>query len=166
MSIRTTIANTLISTGRSLGRSGDAELAVDVSDHSINVAMEQPDKTQRAWDSNLYRRGNLFIEGYANPVKPSVQQHKELATPDEAEVIEGQPDDDSPPDDDETGDDDDGPHVDLIASPRYRAYMRQDLISQLLNPRAQWRLIAYAVIALAVFMAVNIVVSLAAAGVL
>jgi hypothetical protein len=159
MSIRTTIANTLISTGRSLGRSGDAELAVDVSDHSISVAMEEPDKTQRAWDSNLYRRGNLFIDGYANPVKPSVQQHKELATPDEAKVIEGQPEDDSPPDDDE-------PHVDLIASPRYRAYMRQDLISQLLNPRAQWRLIAYAVIALAVFMAVNIVVSLAAAGVL
>lgn len=166
MSIRTTIANTLISTGRSLGRSGDAELAVDVSDHSISVAMEQPDKTQRAWDANLYRRGNLFVEGYANPVKPSVRQHKELATPDEATVIEGTADDQSDTEGDETEDTDDGPHVDLIASPRYRAYMRQDLISQLLNPRAQWRLIAYAVIALAVFMAVNIVVSLAAAGVL
>jgi hypothetical protein len=167
MTVRTYIANTLIDYGRAIGRSADSELAVEVSDHSIEIGMEQPDETQRAWDANLYRRGCLFLSGYANPIKPRVRHHDDLENPDEAFIDESTAGDAEATDGDESeAETDDSPHVSLIASSRYKDYMRQDLISQLLNPRAQWRLIAYAVIALTILMFINVFISLAAAGVL
>lgn len=153
MTLRTKIANWGIGFFRKLGRKpGESELAVELSDHSINVRMVETDTEQRAWDDNLYRYGNVFIDGYANPIKPSVEYNEELEDPDTVDVEEGSAEDSDS-------------HVELISSPRYRDYMRQDLIGQLLNPREQWRIIAYAVIGLALIMAINLVVTLSAAGV-
>jgi hypothetical protein len=164
MSIRTKIANVLIGTGRSLGRSeGKSELAVVVSDHSITARMVDVDESKLAWDDDMYRYGNLYIEGYANPVKPTVKTHTELEEPDTASIEDSDASDQQH--DADGTDDADSPHVSLISSPRYREYMRNDLISQLLNPRQQWRLIAYGIIALAIVMVINVVITLSAAGV-
>lgn len=135
------------------------ERCIEVSDHSIEIGLEKPNKTTRAWDSNLYKRGNLFLAGYANPIKPRADYDTSLENPDTIEHVEGEPYDDT---DAET--DTDGAHVQLISSSRYREYMRQDLISQLLTPQEQWKLIAYIVGALGVLMLINVVISLAAAG--
>lgn len=158
MTVKTYIGNALIGLGRKIGRSeGQSELAVTISDHSIDAHMVETSKENLAWDDNLYRHGNVFVKGYANPVKPVVNHNKELENPDTVELEEGDGDTDSDVDD---------THVELISSPRYRDYMRQDLISQLLNPREQWRLIAYAIIAVGFILVINLVVTLSAAGVL
>lgn len=157
MGFRTWMATWLLSNARLIGRYLGTELVVETSDHSIKTTMETPDKSSRAWDDNMYRYGQLYIKGYANPVKPSVEYHEDLRDPDTATLEEMRTD----------GGEGDYPelHTELISSPRYREYMRQDLISQLLNPREQWRLIAYAVIGLALLMVANVVISLSAAGV-
>lgn len=131
-------------------------MAVTVSDHSIDVRMVDPSDESLAWDGSMYRYGNLFIDGYANPIKPRVEAHKDLAQEDTAHIEEGG-------DDSETDSDDS--HTKLISSKRYAQFMRQDLMESILNPREQWRLIAYAVIALAVLMLANVFISLSAAGV-
>lgn len=166
--IRETISNTLIATGRTIGRTSGLELCVELSDHSINARMEQPDESKRAWDPSLYKHGNVFVAGYANPVKPRVQYNDELENPNELEVREGEPDEEPPADGDDAtdGDDepDDGPHVQLISSGRYREYMRQDLISQLLTPESRWHMLMYGVIGLGVLGFLQIIVTLYATG--
>lgn len=157
--MRQTIANWFVSTGRSLGSTFGLQTAVVLSDHSIKVRMESPDKDTRAWDTNLYGNGNVFVEGYANPIKPRVEYHEQLENPNTVEVTEGDTDDTEASEDDA-----DDTHVQLISSGRYRDYMRQDLISQLLTPDAQWKLIAYGVLALGVLQFFAICVTLYGTG--
>jgi len=159
MGVRSWLGNKFIRFGRKMGRGSGHELAVEVSDHDITARMERPNKTERAWDEDLYKRGNMFVAGYANPIKPSVDYNRDLENPDTVDVVEGDTDDDSGDEDDSTAED-----VQLIASPRYREYMRQDLISQILNPREQWRLLAYGIIALGILTMFNIALSLSASG--
>lgn len=158
--IRTWIANSLIGMGRSIGQTLGLELAVEVNDHSIRTRMEKPDESEKAWDENLYRHGNLFVSGYANPIKPDVRHDPALENPNTVDVKEGDPDDES----DDVDETDDGRHVELISSARYREYMRQDLISQLLTPESRWNLIVWAVIGLGVLQFVAIIVTLYATG--
>jgi hypothetical protein len=162
MSYRAIPANALIGVGRSLGRALGCELSVEVSDHSINAKMAVPETDTKAWDDNLYRRGNLFHSEYSNPIKPTVQYNKDLENPDEIDHKEGNPEEQEDVEDDET--DADGPHVQLISSSRYQDYMRQDLVSQLLTPEEQWRKILYVVLALAFMGLSNIFISMSAAG--
>ena len=156
--VREAIATWFVRSGRSIGRLLGCELKVDVSDHSIQTSMVKPDKERWAWDDTLYKKGCLFVDGYANPVKPSVDYNKDLEDPDTVTVKESE----QQATEDDTEDSEE--HVSMISSPRYREYMRQDLISQMLNPREQWRLVVYAVIALAVLMLGNVFISLSAAG--
>lgn len=156
MSLRETIATTALNSARTLGRTLGCELVIDASQHSLKTSMEQPDKTTRAWDSDLYKRGQLYYEGYANPIKPRVRQNSELETPDEVDVVEGE----GEGEDSEPESQSDGPHVELISSARYRKYMRQDLISQLLTPKERWRLIAYAVLGIGILVMFNIILML------
>lgn len=159
--IRESIANSLIAGGRLIGRMSGLELAVEVSDHSIETAMEQPDEANRAWDQDLYKHGNLFVSGYANPVKPRVHYNESLENPNELDVQEGDVDpEDVYPEDDvsDTG------HVQLISSGRYREYMRQDLISQLLTPESRWNMLVWAGIAIAVLQFFSIIITLWATG--
>lgn len=153
--IRETIANALLAAGRGLGRMVGLQLAVEVSDHSISISMEAPDRDERAWDSDLYKSGNLFVSNYANPVKPRVTHNPDLDTPNEVETVEG---------DDGEGENEDGDHVQLISSGRYREYMRQDLISQLLTPESRWNILVWGVIGVAALGFFNIIVTLWATG--
>lgn len=159
MGVRTYLLTGALNQLRDLANVLGCQLVIEGSDHSLETSFESPDKNSRAWDSDLYRRGQLYIKGYANPVKLSKNYDHELENPDTAELEESDKDfDDVDEELDKTA------HTELISSPRYREYMRQDLISQLLNPRAQWRLLAYAVIALGILMTANIIISAAAAG--
>jgi hypothetical protein len=162
MSYRAAPANWLIAAGRSLGRTLGCQLAVDVNDHSIELEMEVPSKDTRAWDTDLYRYGNLFVGSYANPIKPRVEYNEDLENPDEITHVEGEPED-APHGESETDGEDVG-HVQLISSPRYRDYMRQDLISQLLTPQEQWKLIAYAVAGVIALQFVTMIIVLYATG--
>lgn len=143
-----------------MGQSVGLELAVELSEHSIEIEMEKPDEDTRAWDPDLYSNGNVFVQGYANPIKPRVQYNQALEEPSTIDVTEG----DGEGVQDDTDDTDDGPHLELISSGRYRDYMRQDLISQLLTPDAQWKLIAYAVLGMLVLQFIGIIVTLYATG--
>lgn len=127
------------------------QLKVEASDHSLNVSYTQPDQDTRAWDSNLYRNGNLFVKGYANPIKPRVVHNDQLENPDTIDVEEGDAVDTS---------DGDDQHVSLISSSRYRDYMRQDLVSQLLTPQEQWKLIAYGIIGVAIVQFLTIIITM------
>lgn len=153
MGLRSSLASFAIKSARGFGQTLGCELVVDISDHSIGTSMEIPNTNSRAWDDNLFKSGQLYLKDHANPIKPYLVRNEDLEDPDEVDVKE-------------TKDVDSDNHTRVISSPRYKEYMRQDLISQLLNPRAQWRLIAYAVIILAVLMLANVFISMSAAGML
>lgn len=144
-------------TARALG----LETKVELSDHSIKVEYALPNIDTRAWDSNLYRNGNVFVDGYANPIKPTVNYHEDLENPDTIDVEEGESGEE---DDNSESDEDDGPHVSLISSPRYRDYMRQDLVSQLLTPNEQWKLLAYGILGVAILQFFTIIITMWATG--
>lgn len=56
---------------RTVGQLMSNELVVIVSEHEIKLDMVNPDKVKnRNWDSRLFVSGNIYLEGYANPVKP------------------------------------------------------------------------------------------------
>lgn len=127
------------------------ELAVDVSDHSIEAKMVPPTATdKRAWDDHQFVRGNLFVEGYANPVKPVVNHNQGLDDPDTVDVEASE-------------DAQDGSHVSVISSPRYRLYMIQDLVSQLLNPSERLTMIQWILVGIAGMMLMTLVVNIAVA---
>lgn len=154
------VANALLGAGRSLGRFFGYELAVTQHDHSIDIEMVAPNKDNQAWDTDLFKRGNLFRGGYANPVKIQVDHNAELENPDTGYV------DESEQVATDGGEVKAGRHTELITSDRYREYMRQDLISQILNPRDQWKLMMYAILFMAFVMLANLIFTLMAAGVI
>lgn len=155
--IRESIANSLIAAGLAVGTATGLQQVVELSDHSISISVEQPDESNRAWDDSLYKNGNVFIDGYSNPVKPQVKQHTGLQNPDTAEIEEGEPDGGSDVDESDT-------HAQLITSSRYRDYMRQDLISQLLTPESRWNKMLYGLIGIGALQFLGIVITLYATG--
>lgn len=167
--IRTAIANSFIGFGRSLGKLLGLQLVVEVSDHSIEASMQSPDKDTRAWDDGLYKSGQVFVSGYANPIKPRVVHHDGIDNPDHVDVTEG---DGDPPEDSEDGvsqeaedgEDDEGEHVQLISSGRYQQYMMQDLIAQLLTPETRWTKMLYGLLLIGVLQFVTIITVLYATG--
>lgn len=161
MGIRASIATWALKKARGLGRSLGCELVVEPSDHSIELEMSVPDTDKRAWDDNLYQSGGIFPKDQANPVKILVERNAGLENPNEVRV------EDPVADGGETVDgDEEDRHVKAISSSRYQEYMRQDLISQILNPREQWRLIFFAVLGVALLGVINMMLGLSAAGVL
>lgn len=161
--IRESIANSLITAGRLIGQLSGLELAVEVSDHSIKTEMEQPDKNNRAWDTDMYKKGNLFVSGYANPIKPRVQHNEELENPNELDVEEGDGGEETGTEN-STDSQPDEKSIQLIASGRYREYMRQDLVSQLLTPESRWNMLVWAVIALGALQFIAIISTFWATG--
>lgn len=155
MALRETLATTMLNTARSMGRILGTELVIECSEHSIETSMETPEQDDRAWDSNLYKHGQMFYSGYSNPIKPTVDVNKSLEEPDTVDIEEGTEGDEN---------DAEGPHTELISSARYRAYMRQDLISQLLTPKEQWQMLAYGLLVLGVFQLLTVATVLWATG--
>jgi hypothetical protein len=134
------------------------ELVVELSEHSIEIDLERPDKNKRAWDSSLYKTGNVFLAGYANPIKPVARANPELEEHDKAELLEGEGEVEG----EETNTED--RHTAVIASSRFRTYMKQDLISQMLTPQEKWKKLLYALLGVGGLLLINVVVSLSAAG--
>lgn len=139
------------STGKAIG----LQQKIEVSDHSVSVKLTLPDQDKDAWDEDMFRHSNIFIRGYANPIKPVVNHNPELRNKDTVDLEES---DTGEGDEDWDEDDEDEGHVDLISSTRYRDYMRQDLVSQLLTPQEQWKLLAYGILGLGILTFFNMVV--------
>lgn len=55
------------------------ELVITLTEHAIIVQYEQPAKTDLAWDYSHYVNGCIFLDGFANPVKPTAKQIDELS---------------------------------------------------------------------------------------
>jgi hypothetical protein len=143
------------------------ELVVELSEHSIEIDLERPNKDKRAWDSSLYKTGNVFLSGYANPIKPVARSSPKLENHDKAELIEGEGEEtDGEEEQDTEHEDTDTVEAAVIASGRFKTYMKQDLISQMLTPNRQWKLVAYAVGVLALLVLVNVFISMSAAGII
>ena len=165
MGFRTAIANSFIVTGRTLGQLLGLEVAVIQSDHSLAIQMESPDQSKRAWDSNLIKSGNLFLADYANPVKLTVKRHSDLEEPNTVGLEEGNngelPDGETVEGDVEHGEEE---QPQVITSGRYREFMRQDLISQLLTPESRWNLLVWAVVGLGALQFTSMLLTLWATG--
>lgn len=151
------VANKFIGFGRKLGRNFGYRMAVDQSGHTLQAHMVNPNAGDRAWDPDMFRHGNLFISGYANPVKLSIDYEPELEEPSTVDVKES---------DVVETDGGEEAHKAVISSPRYREYMRQDLIAQLLNPEEQWKKLMYAILAVIGLSIMNTALAASAAGVL
>lgn len=154
MGVRAWMATQAIRTARSFGNVLGCEMKVELSDHSIELSMVHPNTFGQAWDPDFYVRGNVFRKGYANPIKPTVDQNKKLSTPDTVDIENAN----------EPVGDGSGRHVSMISSPRYRMYMVQDLVSQLLNPQERLKLIMYILVGIAGIVLLSFLMILTIAG--
>jgi len=80
------------------------ELEVELTDHKIKTRAVNPEESDRAWDSRQWVHGNLYLEGLANPIKITPKDVKNL--------------------------DED---YEIISSERYKTFMEQNLIDDMLN---------------------------------
>lgn len=161
MSYREIPVNMMLATAEAMGSAMGLKRKVEISDHSVTVEMTNPDQDSRAWDLDMFKRTNVFVRGYANPIKPVVDYNEQLENPDTVDVDDSDvADDDTDGNGDETdAEDDDGHHVSLISSARYRDYMRQDLVSQLLTPQEKWRLLAYGIMGAALLVLFDTIIT-------
>lgn len=146
----------LMNMTRSMFELAGYQLVVELSEHSIEIDLERPNKNKRAWDPSLYKSGNVFLSGYANPIKPRAVSSPQLDVHDQVKVEEGETDGEAAEGDDR--------HTSVIASSRFRTYMKQDLIDQMLTPQEKWKQIMYILIGFGGLLLINVVVSLSAAG--
>jgi len=86
---------------RALAYTFGYELRVELTDHEIKLNFADPNNEENCWDETHYVSGNLFIQGYANPIKPEVS--------------------------------DDFSDYELIESERYKSYMRNSLIDDIMK---------------------------------
>jgi hypothetical protein len=158
MSYREIPINVMLGIVMAIGQSIGLKKKVEVSDHSVSVELTLPDQDTRAWDSDMFRYSNIFVSGYANPIKPVVNHYPDLEQKDTVEVEAGDVDQEESDQEESDNDQEERAHVDLISSARYRDYMRQDLVSQLLTPQEQWKLIAYGILGLGMLVFFQMVV--------
>lgn len=154
--VRRQIASAFIRWARKTGNALGCELVVEVNDHSIKTTMEVPSSDKRAWDTNLYHKGQLFREGYANPIKPvemleeSDEEEDDTVTK-SVQILDSQADA-SPG------------KIGMLPSWRYQVHQDQHAISELVNPTEQWRLIVYGIIALGIIGFMNAILILYGTG--
>lgn len=174
--IRETIANALIGAGRSIGQMSGLEMAVDVSNHDFEVHMMNPNAEKRDWDSEMFKSGNLFYQGYANawrPIKAKINRVSSADEPDKIELegdvesdevtepqleaagMEATADVDNP---------DTGRWVGVKASKSYITTIEHDNYSQLLNPKEHMQLVMYGLIALGILAFFQMIITLWATG--
>ena len=146
MPIRTYLATAAIKRARSFGNKLGCELVVEDQGHTLAAPMEPPNTTKRAWDPRLWKSGQLYVEGYANPVKPVVRRTDRENEMDEIDVSVGV--------NNEGAED-----VGMLPSYRYQIHQDQHTISELVNPQEQWRLIMYAIIAVGALVFVSMLVT-------
>lgn len=145
------LCNGIIHRTRKFGRKFGYELKVTQSSHSLHTKMVNPNADEHAWDPDLYKHGNLFLQGHGNPVKMHVDR-----THDEGEMSENKV----------TAKDSHGESVEIIASPFYKELIKADKLGQLLNPEEQWQKMMYALIGILVISSISGVASMSAAGII
>ena len=153
MAYRDTIATGILTNAVKIGQKLGCKLVVETNEHTIKTKMEVPNNDKRAWDLRMFRNGNLFLDGYANPYKPVVHEPQDPKAPDTLDV--------------EVSDEEDEEHeleYELVPSYRYSEHQDATLISQLVNPSEQWRLLVYGIITLGGLIFFNIIIVLWATG--
>lgn len=148
MGLRSTIATFALNSARSFGNQLGCELVVETSDHSLHTTMETPNSTTRAWDPNLWVKGQLYLRDYANPIKPYVERHLDQGEQDQARIQSSELED---------GED----HTGIVTSTMYRMYQDQHLASELMLPSEKWKRIFWAVIGLGGLMLLSLGLNLA-----
>lgn len=144
MQILGPVLNAWMGMVRTVANSMGYELAVTSSAHRLRTDFRKPKSTSRyVWDPEMYVKGQLYREGYANPIKPIARHNPSLGTRDEidhwehsqAQVV---------------GDGgEDADFTEIISSPRFHLEMQQDVISSMLIPSEQWTKLFWALVAVA-----------------
>lgn len=153
MGLRSLIASGALNTGRKIGHALGCELVIETSPHSLETSMEPPNKTNRAWDPDFWKSGQLYVAGYANPVKPVVERHIDQGDQDQVKVQSDDLEDDER-------------HTAIVSSTMYRTYQDQHLASELILPSEQWKRIFYAVVGLGLLMMFSLGVQVMGSGVI
>lgn len=152
MGLRSTLATSAMSLARGFGNALGCEIAVDCSGHELETRMVPPKATkERAWDGDMYVKGGLFVDGYANPIRPKAVRNKEISESDEVAADGG------------SADVQQGEHYEIISSKRYASIVKNDLISQLINPAERLSTIQWVLIGMAGMMLMILVVLVAVA---
>jgi hypothetical protein len=170
MGVRTTIATSALGAARSFGRTLGCELEVTVDNQRIQTVMRPPGShSGRVWDPDMYYRGNLYLRGYANPVKPRVDVDLNPSELDrgELDVSEETPtrEDATATDGGETMPTVDAPHARLMSSKLFKKHMDNHMISELVTPDEKWNKIFMAILVLGgVIVAFGVLAVLLATG--
>lgn len=149
MGFRSYLATAALNAARSFGNALGCELMVETSDHSLHTKMTVPDTTTKAWNPNLWKRGQLFVRGYANPVKPYVERHIDQGDQDKVNVVSAELEDEED-------------HVSIVSDTMYRMYQDQHLASELMLPAEKWKRIFYALLAVGGLVVLTLGLNLAA----
>ena len=102
MGVSRAFSNFLLGLADGIASFGGYDLEIVVDDHEIEFSfVDSEDLDRRAYDGDHYVNGNIFRDGYANPIKPVL---------DDAED-----------------------EVELIRSDRYKDYMNQKLVREMVK---------------------------------
>lgn len=70
--MRKKIANAMLNIARGLANSSGAEIAVDLGT-SVDVEFVDTEHTNtREWTDKVFHRGNIYIDGYSTPLGPEI----------------------------------------------------------------------------------------------
>ena len=135
------------------------QLVVECNDHTFDIWMQKPkadDDEGRPWDDDLYYRGQMYYQDYADPIKPTVAQtdggfHNDATL----SVSSGVSDD--------RDDQDERPGI-LTATWETRTYIDQHLARDLVLPEKQWKYILIACIVIGAFVLLNLAITAYLAG--
>jgi hypothetical protein len=164
--VRATIATSALNTARSLGRSLGCELEVTLNNQHVKTRMTKPVSTsRRVWDDELYAKGQVYYDGYCNPIQPVVRPNKELDERDELRVLYTEAD--GSVDADALQETFDSVHVEMMSSPRFHEHMNNHMVSEFVTPDAKWNKMLYAILGVgATVIFFGVVQVLVAAGVI
>lgn len=138
------LATSALGAARSFGRTLGCELEVTVDNQRIQTVMRPPGShDSRVWDPDMYYRGNLYLRGYANPVKPRAEIDKDPSELDRGslEVSQDAPDAREGEAVADGGESDavvKERHAKLMSSPLYKKHMDNHMISELVTPDEKW----------------------------
>ena len=68
--MKSRIADWMLDKSRQVANEADKEIAIEVGQHDIQLEFVEPESNnERHWD-DLFERGNIYVRGFANPIKP------------------------------------------------------------------------------------------------
>lgn len=158
MDLRSGLATWALNKSRNFGRKLGCELVVENTPHSLNTSMEVPSRTERAWDPELWKHGQLFQAGHANPVKPVTVRNIPTGELNEADVqaetekivVDGE---------------EKTQHVELVTSELYNEYQDNHLASEIINPTSRWKTVILMIAGLIVVAILSLMLNAHIAGV-